>query len=52
MVALLDQVVEVCVNVYVSIGAFSLLLAPLGIGVVNVGDEEGGLEGFDATVQE
>ena len=51
MVALLDQVVEVRVDVDIAIGAFSLLLASLGVGVMNVGYEEGGLEGVDATVQ-
>ena len=43
MIALLDQLEVVCVDVYVLVAIICLLLAPFGISIVDVGNEEVGL---------
>ena len=50
MVALLDEVVEVRVDVDELVIAVRLLVPPLGVGIVDVADEETWLQGVHAKI--
>ena len=50
MVALREQRVELRVDLNVLVVGVGLLLAALGVGIVDVGDEELGLERVDPTM--